>query len=104
MTANQLDVPKGYQDGNPLFEANLDDAFNSIEEWGLSVNYNVQQIALDCFGSSYSLDNDGSANRATPLVDSLAALDEAETITGAWTFNNDVKIITGYDLLMYSDA
>jgi len=90
MAASTLNLPGMPADEEILFNADLTAWEVTLETWGRTVVNNFNQIAIDCFGADYTLDNDGNANRTTPIVDSFAALDENETVTGDWTFTGTI--------------
>lgn len=82
-----LEIPKRYKDGQPYFEAFVDDIKFSAEEWALAIVRSMNQFGQDVFGSNYPFNNNGLPTRVIPLIDYLAALSENETVTGNWTFS-----------------
>lgn len=80
MSANQLAITKSYGDGLPWTEAIVDTIKADIESWAGDTVDNLNQLRLDLFGSSYSFDNDGSANNST-------AFNVGQTITPTATIH-----------------
>lgn len=72
-------------------QSQIDLPYDEIEAWTTDTNNNLAQIALDVFGAGYEYTNDGVAQFPTALVDRAAILDENETITGSWTFDDTVQ-------------
>ena len=60
-------------------EINWDNLRNPIMNWGAAINRAVQQITLDAFGSSYSIDNDGAPNLSKSLLEEIQDIVAGET-------------------------
>ena len=73
MAVASLAVTKTYADGLAWTEARMDTSMQSIQTYTqTSLVNNFNQIAKDAFGTSYSYDNDGNANLATPFYTSAS--------------------------------
>lgn len=91
MAIPTFDATENYDSLQILTKAQLAALASSIEtHFNTYIKLNIEQLALDVFGNSYSLDNDGSANEATNLKTAAALLADNETVTGAWTFSGGV--------------
>lgn len=110
MSVPEIDIPKSYRDGQPLYEVNLDDISRAVETWSSTVRRAFSQLGLDIFGADYQYNGIGSATRVLSVLETFAALAENETITGNWTFSADtvfsagMKVYNGNDINVYSDA
>lgn len=92
MALEDLDVVENYLALKILRQVHLNAAMQSIEDFiNTNVKLNFQQIGVDVFGPSYEFTNDGLASLATPLADLVAKLDDNETVTAPWTFDDTVS-------------
>jgi|SRR3990167_4541181 len=93
MAIPALNITENYAALAILRQTHLNTAMTSIETYvEANVRLNLNQLALDCFGAAYTLDSDGLANQATPLIDLCAQLAQNETVTGNWTFNGSTSL------------
>lgn len=92
MSIQELDTTENYDDGIPLTEAMLHAVSTSIEDWAADLILDIYQMKRDVLGPDvdYDFNQDGNPILATPLIDLVAQLDENETITGSWTFEDSV--------------
>ena len=67
MAVVELAISKNWFTATTVQESNWDRIRNPLMEWADFTNRNLEQIATDCFGVSYSLDNDGAANLSVDL-------------------------------------
>lgn len=67
MAVLELAISKNWFTGTTVVEANWDRIRTPLIEWATATNRNLEQLAKDIAGSSYSLDNDGSPNLSTNL-------------------------------------
>lgn len=67
MATLELAIVKNWLTGTTVQESNWDRIRTPLIEWATSVNRNIEMVAKDAFGSSYTIDNDGSANLSTNL-------------------------------------
>lgn len=117
MASQTLDILRRWLRGATVDEYHWDDIRAPLLEWADSTVNDINQLRLDLFGSTYSLDNDGSANLSNPLYNSSTqtsaipwTFSNSVIFTGAvsysdtTTFSGNVRIFSGFDLLMYSDA
>lgn len=65
--------------------ASVQDYFNNI------VRNNMNQIALDVFGNTYSYNNNGVQTQSPFLAQAAAIIADNETISGNWSFNGTVS-------------
>ncbi len=74
-----------------LTESQLHDLVTSIEAYitGKLIT-NMEQLAIDAFGSSYVFNDDGSQTVTPSLAESFASLTEDVVVAGSWTFQNPV--------------
>lgn len=91
MPPNNLILSKNYAALQIYRQVHIDVPYTELEAWIQDTNENLIQISLDVFGVGYNYTNDGIAQFATPLVDNAAFLDQNETITGSWTFDDTVQ-------------
>jgi len=99
MPASILSVTKTYKDGQDLFERDLDNIRNPIESWAQDAVDNMTQLALDCFGTSYDLDNAGNANNAAPIYNVSNS-----TSSLNWIFSGTHTLRTTSDTTLIIDA
>lgn len=71
MPLPDLKITKNWFDKTSVREINWDNIRNPLVNWGAAVNKAVQQITLDAFGSSYSVDNDGAPNLSKSLLEEV---------------------------------
>lgn len=69
MSLEDVVLPKQYRNARVLFEQHLDAWRLRAQEGFADVNLNLQQVARDCFGTSYDFDNDGNPNLSSSLLD-----------------------------------
>mgnify|MGYP001609408041 CR=1 FL=1 len=67
MPVIELEISKNWFTATTVQETNWDRIRDPLITWATATNRNLEQIARDAFGASYSLDNDGAANLATDL-------------------------------------
>ncbi len=87
-------IPKEYQNGNVLFEQNLDAWRESVEDYFAIINLNLTQLRKDAFLANYDFDNDGNANLPKNLQQQINDLTNGSTPIGGttsdtWTINSD---------------
>jgi len=87
-------IPKEYQNGNVLFEQNLDAWRESVEDYFAIINLNLTQLRKDAFLANYDFDNDGNANLPKNLQQQINDLTSGSTPIGGttsdtWTINSD---------------
>jgi hypothetical protein len=88
-TINPLAIVEDYAALTILRESQLNDAMSSIQTYvNAEMRLNLVQLATDVFGD-YTFNNDGIATVVPALVDQVAFLAEDETVTGAWTFEDE---------------
>lgn len=117
MAVQTLDILRRWLRGRVVDEYHWDDIRQPLLEWSDSLVNDINQIRLDLFGSSYSIDNDGLANLSNPIYNSASTVSavpwifsnsvtfsSSVTYSGTTTFSGNVRIFSGFDLLMYSDA
>ena len=97
MAQYDLDITVLYANGEVLYAAHLDAVVNDVEVWANRTKLNLNQLALDVFGTGYSFDNDGLANYSPSLSALIATLSEDETVTGDWTFNGSNTLTISQD-------
>lgn len=87
-----LAVIEEYQALTILTEGQLNEAMNSIQDYcNIQLRLNLVQLAVDVFGDTYIFNDDGAPTR-TPVTTDYADKSANETITGLWTFNNQVLL------------
>lgn len=92
MAIENISVVEEYQNDEVLIEEQLNTLASSIEdEVNAKALRNLEQLAADIF-EDYTFTNDGTPSLVTPLSGSIAKHDEDETITGTWTFEEDVTL------------
>jgi hypothetical protein len=92
MALEDLNIVENYLALKILRQVHLNAAMQSIEDFiNTNVKLNLQQVGVDVFGPSYEYNNDGIQTLATPLADLVAKLDDNETITGSWVFDDTVS-------------
>jgi hypothetical protein len=81
MVTGLIDValPKEYRNGRLLFEQNLDDWRVASETGFENVNFNFQQLALDCFTNNYNFGNDGRQTINPSLLERINAIITGDT-------------------------
>jgi hypothetical protein len=91
-----LDVilPKSYQDGDILYEEDLDLWRLKSEEAFSLINLNFTQLVKDTFSAGYQLDNDGNPNLPLSIEDRLNKIEGGDanlfgTTSDTWTVNTD---------------
>lgn len=95
MAITDVDVTEEYASFEVLRLSQLQNMVASIEDgFNAKALRNLEQFALDVFGT-YTFNDDGVQTRAEPLADTVTEVSEDETITGAWTFQNDITIDGG---------
>ncbi len=90
MAANVLSITPTYADGTILTNAQLTAVNTTIVNWAQDAVDNLNQIVLDAFGSSYTLDNDAIANRTNTLYQKQNSTDSdvgdtSLTVATTWT-------------------
>ncbi len=91
MALEDLTVVENYLALKILRQVHMNSAMTSIEDFiNTNVKLNFQQIGYDVFGPTYIWNNDGIQTLVTPLSDLAAKLDDNETITGSWIFDDTV--------------
>lgn len=74
MTLPSLSISKNWFTATTVREANWDNIRTPLLDWGAKVNLAFNQIVVDAFGSTYTIDNDGIPNLATSLQDQINAI------------------------------
>jgi hypothetical protein len=72
MAFTALDITKTWEDGEYWTEAIMDGVVTELEAWGGTggvVLNNIEQMRLDIFPSTYTIDNDGAANLTNKIYD-----------------------------------
>src|SRR3990170_770452 len=67
MSVQELEISKNWITNTTVQESNWDRIRTPLLEFGDNTNRNLEQIAKDAFGTTYSIDNDGTANLTTDL-------------------------------------
>jgi len=91
---DDVTLPKTYQNGEILFEEDLDVWRLKTEELFSIVNLDFSQIIKDAFGNGYQLDCDGNSNLPLSLQDQISQLQGGGaniqgTISDTFTINTD---------------
>ena len=81
MPPNRLTIRKEYRDGQVLTEAILDNMLADITSYNNATNINnLNQLLLDGWGTTNSIDNDGAQNKVNTLFEKQRA---TQTYTAA---------------------
>lgn len=115
MALERLKILKNWLKGTKVREINWDNIRNPLIAWSDKLLNSVIQLGKDTHGSKYSFDNDGLANLPGPLRDAETGISTLDwTFSGNVAFNGDVDfeggsfdrdviIKNGFDLIMYLD-
>lgn len=82
-----LDITKNWFTGTVVREVNWDNIKGPLTDWADAIVNDLNQIAKDTHGSTYSYDNDGLANLANPIRDWSTGISAL-----AWVFTNTVSL------------
>lgn len=99
MALPTLTISKNWFTGTNVREVNWDNIRTPLVAWSAGINGGITQISRDAFGSSYVVNQNGSATLSKSLQQQIN-----EIGSGTTPFTGDVKIYSGFDLLLYSDA
>ena len=67
MAFQQLDILKNWFTGTTVREINWDNLKEPLDLWTVDLIDDLNQMRIDILGASYSVDNDGIANLASPM-------------------------------------
>ena len=87
MTVQALNITKNWNTGTTCVEDNWDNIKDPLTTWAQNMVNDLNQLRIDTQGSTYSLDNDGLANLATPI----RQWDTGVSALG-WTFTGTVQL------------
>ena len=91
-TITTLNATEGYASLTILTQAQLNAMVASIETYcNTQLRLNLEQMAYDVLGDTYSFNDDGVQTRINPVVTDYAQKAAAESITGAWSFSNNLS-------------
>jgi len=85
MALQPLDINKIWYRGTLCDEPDWDNIKDPLEAWAASLLRDINQLALDMFGPTYSFDNDGLPNNPVTLYDFTT-----HTTALPWIFSNTV--------------
>ena len=83
MTIQSLTISRNWFTGQTVVENCWDSIRSPLIPWSASLVNDVNQIRKDCFGSTYTCDNDGAANLAAPLRDWVTGASNLDWIFSA---------------------